>query len=671
VISPFINCDNPLNEPPKFHALPRTENRIVQILIVLITLAGAAAAFKGQLRSLDLFFYDSLTTMVSPEVPQDRGITIVDIDDVSLANAGQWPWPRYRLARLLGILAQARPSAMAMDILFPEPDRLSLARIKEQFKTDFQLDIGFQNVPDSLTDNDGFFGHILGQTQTIGARYFYFDHATTGEVCKGGGLEIEDGGGLEDIPRASGALCNTPKLEMRLTGAGFINNQYDRDGLLRKTPLLIRHRSGLFPHLALALYMAEQGLTRLETGRDRLGPYLKAGNAVIPVTGRGFAHMRFEGSAGRFPTISALDVLNRNFDPALVRGRAILIGSSAVGLKDIHPTVFDPHFPGIEVSAVLLDNIHRSAFFRIPDKGPHGAAVVCLALGATMLLIFSRRPTPLALLAGSAAWAGGSLALVTALFQFFGIYVSPSAPLVLALVLFVLLSFIRFAAEKQAAFTWFRHLSAAQNLTMQIMVDMVETRDPETGEHIVRTQHYARAVALRLRQKGLFREVLTDEYIHTLFLSVPLHDIGKVGIPDRILLKPGRLTEGEFRHMKLHAVYGRTILRQAADKIEGSNYLAMGEDIAGTHHEKWDGTGYPRGLSGEEIPLSGRIMAIADVYDALISKRCYKPPFTHEKAMSIILEEKGKLFDPVVVDAFLDIEDQVVEIAGRFGDEEA
>jgi len=120
--------------------------------------------------------------------------------------------------------------------------------------------------------------------------------------------------------------------------------------------------------------------------------------------------------------------------------------------------------------------------------------------------------------------------------------------------------------------------------------------------------------------------------------------------------------------MKLHATYGRTILHQAARKIEGSNYLAMGKDIAGTHHEKWNGTGYPKGLAGEESPLSGRIMAIADVYDALRSKRCYKPPFSHEKGMEIILEEKGKLFDLAVVEAFVDIEDWVRQIAREFAD---
>jgi adenylate cyclase len=224
--------------------------------------------------------------------------------------------------------------------------------------------------------------------------------------------------------------------------------------------------------------------------------------------------------------------------------------------------------------------------------------------------------------------------------------------------------------EKQAAFTWYQRLSSAQQLTMEAMVSMVETRDPETGEHIVRTQHYARAIAEHLRDTGFFKQTLTDRFIKNLFLSVPLHDIGKVGTPDRILLKPGRLTEEEFEIMKQHAQHGRNIITRAARKYKDSNYLAMGSQIAGTHHEKWNGKGYPSGLSGTHIPLAGRIMAIADVYDALISERCYKPPFSHEKAMAIILEEKGNAFDPVVVDAFFQIEDRIRQIANAFQDTE-
>ncbi|HCY85867.1 MAG TPA: hypothetical protein DHV36_12095 [Desulfobacteraceae bacterium] len=465
-------------------------------------------------------------------------------------------------------------------------------------------------------------------------------------------------------------MCNVPKIETRLSSAGFINTRYDSDGLVRKTPLLIRYHDGVMPHLSLALFLMERGISDVKAVSTSTGLVLEAGDTQIPITRDGYAHMSFNRPAFGFTYISAIDILNRNFDPAKIRGRTILVGSSAVGLNDIHPTVFDPHFPGIEVSAVLLDNMASNRLIRRPDWAKTAVAVGCLLLGFLLVAVFYRNQGPGVLSGGFLAGTGLVFGASAALYATGRIFVSPALPLALATTLFVLIAFTRFVSEKRAAFMWYQKLSAAQQLTMEIMVSMVETRDPETGEHIVRTQHYARAVALHLRKKGRFADWLTDEYIETLFLSVPLHDIGKVGIPDNILLKPGRLTDDEFRQMKMHATYGRIILRQAAEKIEGSNYLAMAEDIAGTHHEKWDGTGYPEGLSGEDIPLSGRIMAIADVYDALISRRCYKPPFSHDKAMGIIRKERGKLFDPVIVDAFVEIETTIKRIAKRFGDKE-
>lgn len=665
-----------VNPAPKIHRLPMPLRLGMMGFMVVLTLGAALAPFLQipAVKDLDTFFYDRFMTHARSGAPYSHAVTIVDIDETSLAGAGQWPWPRYRLAQMLAILSAHSPRAIGLDVVFPEPDRLSLSHLVRQFKTDFRLDLEFSNVPTSLTDNDGFFGYTLGQTRAVGARYYYFDHISRNEICKSFPFEVRfDFPAPEqqmDLPQATGVLCNTPKIETRLASAGFINNQYDRDGLLRRTPMLIQYRDGIAPHLSLALFMMENNINTLEIGKGPGGFSLRAGPANIPITREGFVNINFNGPARSFKYISALDILNQAFDPADIRGKTILVGSSAVGLNDIHPTVFDPHFPGIEVSAVLLDNMSNRGFIRVPSWSPVCLALVSALFGGVLIFMFTRNPGPMALSLATLGLAGAVFTASLVLYRQWAVFVPPSLPLVLGLVLFILITLIRFAAEKQLAYTWLRRLAAAQQLTMEIMVSMVETRDPETGEHIIRTQHYARAVALQLRKIGQFTDLLTDEYIETLFLSVPLHDIGKVGIPDNILLKPARLSDDEYRHMKMHATYGRIILRRASEKIEGSNYLAMGEDIAGTHHERWDGRGYPEGLAGEEIPLSGRIMAVADVYDALISKRCYKPPFPHEKAMAIILEEKGKIFDPVVVDAFTDIEATIKEIAQKFGEEE-
>lgn len=241
--------------------------------------------------------------------------------------------------------------------------------------------------------------------------------------------------------------------------------------------------------------------------------------------------------------------------------------------------------------------------------------------------------------------------------------------MLVTVVLFILFTAARLAIEKRQAYVWYRKLANAQQVTLESMAAVAETRDPETGAHIKRTQHYVKLIAERLRDTGNYSDTLTQEFIDLLFVSAPLHDIGKVGVPDNILLKPGKLTEAEFEVMKKHAEYGKNIIYSTAQKIEGDNFLIIAGEIASTHHEKWDGTGYPLGLAGHDIPLSGRIMAVADVYDALISRRCYKSPFPHEDAVKIMRDARGKIFDPLILDAFFSIEEKILEIASRYQDE--
>lgn len=178
---------------------------------------------------------------------------------------------------------------------------------------------------------------------------------------------------------------------------------------------------------------------------------------------------------------------------------------------------------------------------------------------------------------------------------------------------------------------------AIQEVTIQAMASLAETRDNETGNHIRRTQHYVKLLAELLRDHPRFRHFLNDETIHLLFKSAPLHDIGKVGIPDHILLKPGRLTKEEFEIMMTHTTLGRDAIQRAEDQLGFPvDFLRLAKEIAYSHQEKWDGSGYPQGLSGDDIPISARLMAVADVYDALISHRVYKPGMPHEEAVDII-----------------------------------
>ncbi|OGK08410.1 MAG: two-component system response regulator [Candidatus Riflebacteria bacterium GWC2_50_8] len=210
-----------------------------------------------------------------------------------------------------------------------------------------------------------------------------------------------------------------------------------------------------------------------------------------------------------------------------------------------------------------------------------------------------------------------------------------------------------------------------KDVTIMAMASLAETRDNETGNHIRRTQFYVRELAVKLKTHPRFSEYLTDETIELLFKSAPLHDIGKVGIPDHILLKPGKFTPEEFEIMKRHTIIGRDAILAAEKRLSVSvSFLQVAREISCYHQEKWDGSGYPEGISGDAIPISARLMAVADVFDALISRRVYKPPFSKEKALQIMFEGRGKHFDPDILDAFMQIADSCWEIACRFVDSE-
>jgi putative two-component system response regulator len=217
-----------------------------------------------------------------------------------------------------------------------------------------------------------------------------------------------------------------------------------------------------------------------------------------------------------------------------------------------------------------------------------------------------------------------------------------------------------------------RKLAKMQDAIIMAMASLAETRDNETGNHIRRTQNYVAALARHLKHLPRFSSELTDENIELLYKSAPLHDIGKVGIPDNILLKPGKLNAEEFEIMKLHTNYGReTILSVERYLGESNEFLRFAREITYSHQEKWDGSGYPENLSGDAIPISARLMAVADVYDALISRRVYKPAFSHNEAIDIMRKGRGTHFDPDMLDVFLKITEEFRAIALRYRESEA
>ncbi len=192
---------------------------------------------------------------------------------------------------------------------------------------------------------------------------------------------------------------------------------------------------------------------------------------------------------------------------------------------------------------------------------------------------------------------------------------------------------------------------------------MVESRDKCTGDHVRKTAAYAKIIMNEMKKRGFYDDQVTDEFINNVINAAPLHDIGKIHVSDVILNKPGRLTDDEFEIMKTHTTIGSKIISRAIDMVPDPGYLAEAKNLSEFHHEKWNGKGYPHGLSGEDIPLSARIMAVADVFDALVSRRSYKEPYPFDKALDIIKKDAGSHFDPLVAEAFIGAEEEVRKVA--------
>ena len=211
-----------------------------------------------------------------------------------------------------------------------------------------------------------------------------------------------------------------------------------------------------------------------------------------------------------------------------------------------------------------------------------------------------------------------------------------------------------------------RRISQIQEQVIMGMATLIETRDNSTGKHVKNTMTYVKMIASELKIRNIYLDILTEDYIMNVYKAAPLHDVGKIKISDAILRKPGKLTEEEYNAMKLHTVYGREIINEIIGGVEDPAYVKVAEDIAMYHHERWDGTGYPIGLKGEDIPLCARIMALADVFDALYEERCYKEPIRPVyKIMQTLKEGRGTQFDPLITDVFTSLEQEIKDLLGE------
>jgi adenylate cyclase len=595
-------------------------------------------------------------------------VVLVDIDEDSLARFGQWPWPRYRVARLLAALGGAGASAVGLDMVFPEPDRTSLSTLSRDLSRDLGASLPVAGMPEEAVHPDRALARILSRGPFVLGYQFDFA-APRGDdsllhPVPAALLSRGDGDPLAALFEARGVVANLPELSRAASSSGFFNVVPDPDGVLRRVPVLVRRGGRAYPSLALATYLRARGGELLLRGRGD-GLELLLDGRPIPLDRRGNLLVNFRGGRGTFPRIGASSVLDGTVPPRSLEGRIVLVGTTAAGLQEIRTTPVSAAHPGPEIHANVIDDLVAGDPNREPSGGAPLSFLLVLSAGAASTLLLARAGAlvgiPLLGLSVAAAWAGSRWLLSAG-----GVFVSPVLPTAALVATALLVTALRFRRAERELVERTRRLALTQDAIIQSLAALAETRHHETGGHIQRTREYVRILALRLLRHPRFRHFLDEAMADTLYRLAPLHDIGKVGVPDAILLKPKVLSAEEFEVMKKHTLYGSDTIRLAKGLLGDDEFLRIAEEIVVTHQEKWDGTGYPRGLSGEEIPIPGRIMAVADVYDALISPRGYKAAFSHEEATRILVEGKGRHFDPDVVDAYLAEQARFRAVAERF-----
>jgi HD-GYP domain-containing protein (c-di-GMP phosphodiesterase class II) len=591
------------------------------------------------LRNWEYGTYDAILRN-TPVRPTTGRIVIVDIDDHSLTTVGQWPWRRDVIGQLVSRLRDLGSATVALDIIFAEPDRFE----------------GSGRTPDELLADTLHEGKVV-----LGYAMTFDPPRTTQSPCAlhpvGLAIMRRDDSAENPFFEATGAVCNLPVLAQAVSASGFLNAAPDPDGLLRRAPVLIQRDGQIYPSLALTTLASVSGRPPMALRVANVNASTLAfGATAVPLDGKSNLLLRYRGPKRTFPYISAVDVLRGNVPAETFKDKIVLVGTTALGTREVVSTPLDTLFAGVEVQATVADNLLQHDFIRRSEYAVAWETQLVIGLGLVSALVVRR----FGLAWGAAVvvsclallWFGGIHLMATS-----GVFLSPLFPTIGLLAALASMTVARFTSERQRADRAGQDKLTSQRLMVQSLLSLTEVRDAETGKHSRRTQAYTRVLAQQLSTHPDFREYLTPDRVELLASLAPLHDIGKVGVPDQILHKPGQLTAEEFAEMRKHPGYGRDVIVHAEDSanVHDDVILTLAKDIVYTHHEKWDGSGYPQGLHGRDIPIPGRVMAIVDVYDASTTRQLYRTPLSHDDAIAFILKGRGSHFDPDVVDAFLGV----------------
>ena len=616
----------------------RVSRRITVVSLAPVVAIALLSLYRpATLSHLEHASIDTVVRAAPLRVPDSR-VVIVDVDERSIAEIGQWPWRRDRIAALVTRLRDLGAAVVALDIVFAEPDRPDGSGVRSD-----------EVLADALRAGRTVLGYGLTFEETVAAADACVQHPLGVPI-----LRSDDEPG-DPFFRATGTVCNLSGLTSAASSSGFLNAAPDADGVLRRVPLVAAVGDRIYPAFSLAA-LAAAGVTRAHALRvlNVNASWLELDGTRVPLDGQGNLLLRFRGPKRTFRYVSVLDIFRSQAPLPALNGAIALIGTTALGTREVVSTPFDTLFTGVEVQATVVDNVLQRDFLHRPASGALIEAVLVLVAGVLVMLAAARSGVLggvavavvcLAGLWGTAVWLVDSRGLV----------LSPLLPTVAVAATVAVTTAAGFLAERQRAENARRQKAGSERLMIQSLLSLTEIKDAETGRHSRRTQHYTRALAERLAARATFSDYFTPERIELLATLAPLHDIGKVGVPDRLLRKPGALSPSELQEIRRHPAYGRDVISKAERDagVRDDVTLALAKDIVYSHHEKWDGSGYPEGLRGSDIPIAGRIIAVVDVYDALRSTRPYSEPMSHEQASAAIVAGSGTHFDPVVVEAFV------------------
>lgn len=625
------------------------------------------------LQQAELRLYDLMRNDHSSPPESDVPV-IVGIDEKSLKAYGQWPWPRYRIARLVERLRELGADVIVLDFLMAELDRTSPDVIMAERQRELGSSLSALTSSEPKDLNSQRLADSIKEGQTILGYFFDFSGTEKSEAgadpASPAGMVITDETGSgADLPRPKGTIRSIPLLTAVANAEGFTNAQHDIDGVLRRAPVLIHYNGKYYPSLALGAILLASPDRNIRLIHDSLETLLIWGNRRIPLDRSGNLLLTFRSFETPFRYIPAKEILNSDHEIGSLRGKIVIIGACAKGLGDLHLVSSGRVLNGLEIHASIIDTILNKRYISSPGwaTGAELFAIIFLGIVTTMFL---SRPGFMLSVIIVVAGSGGSYFAGRELLHYGGLFISPLVPILTPLLIMTVLSVLKYGIEARKLKERNKSLIDAQDAIIVSMSALSEARDKETGGHILRTQHYVKVLSSQIATLPHY-SYLDKTSIELLAKSAPLHDIGKVGIPDCILHKAGPLTEEEFSVMKTHTLIGAHAISMT---IEGNehpgnlDFLSYASQMTESHHEHWDGSGYPHGLSGQSIPLAGRLMALADVYDALISNRIYKRDFSHEEAKDIIIKDTGKQFDPDVVAAFIAREMDFIRIAKEFDD---